>query len=531
MTGAATRTPAKARPRLAPVRFTLRLALVGGHSDGVRIGLTAACAALASVAVLCAAIVGAVSGGEPGSTPAPYSNPLLNEAGLRPGVVFTLAVLCVPVLFLVGQAARFGAPARDRRLAALRMAGASPGQTSLLVAVETGLATLLGSVLGLVAVLVGRVLLDDPDSTGIRPLPTDITVPDWAVFAVLVVLPGLGAGLSVLALRRVRLTPFGVVRRRRTRPPRAALAVLVLAGIAGLVVLAPLREAISGSTSFLVFGAVFLAVVLVIAVSLVLGAAAISAAIGTRVAARASRPDLLIAARRLAEDPFGASRALGALFVCIFVAVGVAGVREWLLGSVIANRQINGEPIPDDPETLAADPTYNFHQGAFDLVQLAMTVAIAIAAAAVLVALVEQIVERRRTLAALVAAGTPRPVLVRAGMLQIALPLIPGVVVAAMAGWLGVRGLFGWEVTARGGGYSTCTAPPGLDMAAAQAYCEDPAHLVAIPERTVTLGLGVPWDSLAVLGGGAVLGTLLLSGVSLLLLRSSTDLAELRAAA
>ena len=509
----------------------VRLVLAGGGPDRVRFGLTAVCAACVTLAVLCAAIVWAIPGGGVDDALAPYSNAVLREAGLHIGVVLMLLVLCVPVLFLVGQASRFGAPARDRRLAAVRMAGATPAQTARLVALETGLATLGGSVLGLAVILVGRITLDNPDENGIRPLPTDVAIPPWALFLILAVLPALSAGFAVLALRRVRLTPFGVVRRRRTRPPRLVLAVLVLAGIAGLILLAPLEQAMSGPTWGMIYGLVFLTVVLIVAGSLVFGAASISAAIGSWVAQRAGRPDLLIASRRLAEDPFATSRALGALFVCIFVTVGMAGVRVWMLASVLANLQLFGGASADDPAALASDPTLSFHRGAFDLIQIAMTVAIAIAAAAVLVALVEQLMERRRTLAVLSAVGTPRGVLARASMLQIGLPLIPGVAVAAVAGWVTARGLFGWQVSVTGGGYSTCVPPSGLGEAAAVEYCAVPGNLTFLPERTVTIGLGVPWESFAVIGGGAVLGTLLLSAVSLMFLPTATNLQELRAAA
>lgn len=507
----------------------LRLALSGGASDRVRIGLSVGCAALATVAVLCAAIVGSISGTGAEDTMAPYSSAILREPGLRFGVVLMLVVLCVPVLFLVGQASRFGAPARDRRLAAVRMAGATPSQTSNLVAVETGLATLAGTVLGLALVFVGRLALDNPDESGIRPLPTDVAVPVWAVVVVLAGLPAVSAGFGVLALRRVRLTPFGVVRRRRTQPPRIILAVLVLAGVVGLCLRAPLEQALSGPTGGAAFGLVVLGVVLVVAVSLVLGAAAVSAAIGGWVAGCARRPDWLIAGRRLVEDPFATSRALGALFVCIFVTTGMAGVREWVLASVITNLPPRDGASAHSPKNSVADPILGFHQGAFDLLQLAMTIAIAVAAAAVLVALVEQLVERRRSLAALSVMGTSRGVLARASMLQIGLPMLPGVAVAAAAGWLAARGLFGWQSTVTGGGYSQCFAPAGLGEAAAVEYCAVPDNLTYVPERSVTIGLGLPWESFAVIGGGAVLGTLLLSAVSLVFLRISTQVHQLRA--
>lgn len=108
----------------AGTRTVLWLAARGGRTDRTRIALTATMSALAAVALLCAATV-AVIGAEDG----PYTSQLLSEAGLHRGVVIAFVLLAVPVLALVGQCSRVGAPARDRRLAAYRLAGATPARS------------------------------------------------------------------------------------------------------------------------------------------------------------------------------------------------------------------------------------------------------------------------------------------------------------------------------------------------------------------------------------------------------------------
>lgn len=515
----------------------LRLAVTGGTSDRVRIGLTIVCASLASTALFSAAIVAsipdpAVLDAESGQgteviLALRYSTAVLNDPGLRPGIIFTLLVLVIPVLFLVGQAARFGAPDRDRRLAAFRMAGATPGQVARIVAVETALATLAGVVIAIGSVALGRILLDDPNDAGVRPLPTDVPVPIWSMVTAVIVVPLLAAGLTALALRRVRLTPFGVLRRRRTKPPRSALVILLVVATGGLLALGSLRLAITDRGSALLFGAASLVVVLVLALALVVGSAALSSALGSWLVGRVRRPSWLVAARRLVQDPFAISRSLGALFVAVFVALGVIGTRDWLLATVIANSRANALLTDTgQPSGLAADLA--FHQGAFDLVQLATIVAVSVAGLAILVALIEQVVSRRRTLAALVAAGTPRAVLARAGALQVLLPLVPGVALSAGAGWLSARAMFGWQVSSSGGGYETCLPPTGF-TGDQDAYCADPANLLTVPRRDITIDLGVPWPSFLVLGGGALAGVAALTMMTALLVRVSTDLRELRA--
>lgn len=130
-----------------------------------------------------------------------------------------------------------------------------------------------------------------------------------------------------------------------------------------------------------------------------------------------------------------------------------------------------------------------------------------IAAAGLLVNAAEGIVSRRRTYAALVAAGTPRPVLARAALAETLLPLIPGVVLAAATGILAARGVFGTRVQ-------------HLDTA----VVDD--RQVNVASRMVDVP--VPWTQLAILVGGSIAVMLLTTAAGLLFLRSATDPNELR---
>lgn len=118
----------------------VRLALAGTRSDTVRVALTGLAAGLATLAYLAALTVIAIPTVNGGGRVSPQYRPaLIAEAGLRPGVVIVLVLLTVPVLALAGQCALLGAPSRDRRLSAIRLAGASPGQAVAIAATETGL--------------------------------------------------------------------------------------------------------------------------------------------------------------------------------------------------------------------------------------------------------------------------------------------------------------------------------------------------------------------------------------------------------
>jgi ABC-type lipoprotein release transport system permease subunit len=128
---------------------------------------------------------------------------------------------------------------------------------------------------------------------------------------------------------------------------------------------------------------------------------------------------------------------------------------------------------------------------------------VVVAAGGLLVATAEQILERRRTLAALTAQGTPTGVLARALLWQTALPLIPGVVLATAVG----------AITAR------VVASP------VSSYSQEDAtgRMVEVHLENLT-----PWLGLVVLVVGTVLVTMLVCALGLLLLRRATAVDELR---
>lgn len=470
----------------------LRLAALGGRADGLRVGLTTLGSAGATVALLAGATVAAIAPGD-----GPYTSALLNEGGLHPGVIAASWLLCVPVLVFVGQCSRVGAPARDRRLASLRMAGASPRQVVGVAAAESSLAAGVGAVLGLGVYLVGRQLLDRSvtgsftvqrplGETGIvidtidraLPLPTDVLPAWWVLLLVVLLVPLLATAGSALALRRTAITPFGVLRGQRTRPPRLLPVALLVVGVGGTFFLGFLLSAhVAGAVTLLAVVALLLCTVS----GLLLGTAAATRATGLFLASRVRSPALLIAARRMVARPFAASRAGAAVLIAVLVAAGARMVRANFL-------------------TLS-DVNVDF--SAFQLVDLALGVALVVAAAGLLVAAAEGLVERRRTLAALVAAGTPRGVLARAALAEAVLPLVLPVLVAAAAGTTVTYAIYGRTQT-------------GYDEAAQQLVTE------AVP---------VPWVGVGLVVVAALVAITAVTALALLFLRQATDLGELRAAA
>jgi hypothetical protein len=136
----------KAVRAVRAVRTDLRLALLltrgSDRREWWRVTLTALGAGLATGFGAAAAALASLSGRQ---VSVPFAHGLLDRPGERSGVILTLLLLLVPVLGFLGQCARIGAVHRDRRLAALRLAGASPRQVRRIAALESGLACLAGS--------------------------------------------------------------------------------------------------------------------------------------------------------------------------------------------------------------------------------------------------------------------------------------------------------------------------------------------------------------------------------------------------
>ncbi|WBB73394.1 ABC transporter permease [Micromonospora sp. WMMD1128] len=465
----------------------LRLALAGTRTDGARVALTALSAALATLAGLAALTVLAVvkPPGNEWTQSEQYTNALLREPGLRPGVAFALLLLCVPVLGLAGQCARLGAPGRDRRLAALRLAGATPGQVTRLAVAETGVASLLGTVTGLAVFTVGRRLLHRPDAAGRLPLPTDVRPAPVAVAAVVIGLPLVAALVSALLLRRVTATPFGVVRRVRTRAPWPWPGVLILVALALFAAIRPLllwygrRGAVEPGwlvPTLVMTGS------LIAMIGVVSGTGWISYTTGRMLHRHGRGPAALLAARRLTADPWAGSRTFAALLAALIFGAGAAGVRADFLAEAELARRTGGG---------LSDP--GFYLGAMDLVDLAVVVAVVIAGGGLLVAVVEGITSRRRAYAAQVATGVPRAVIGRSLLWAALAPAVPAIGLALTVGYLLIAGLM---PAPSGGGY----------------------------EQTPD----VPWEQLAWFAAGALAAVLVTVVAGLFLLRSATSVEELR---
>ena len=228
--------------------------------------------------------------------------------------VVALAMLA-PVLIFIATATRLSAARREQRFAAMRLVGATRKQVSLLAATESTAAAVLGVAVGfeifflLRAPVAGIPFLGEP----FFPADLSLSLPD--ILAVAFGVPVAAAVAARLALRRVRISPLGVARRATPSPPRAWRVLPLLAGLAelGFFVVRGTPASPGDEVWALLSG------FLLIIVGLVIAGPWLTMAAARVMARRTSRPGALIAARRLADDPRAAFRAVSGLVLALFV--------------------------------------------------------------------------------------------------------------------------------------------------------------------------------------------------------------------
>jgi hypothetical protein len=243
------------------------------------------------------------------------------------GIDLILSVVALgmltPVLIFIATATRLSAARREQRFAAMRLAGATRKQVSRLAAVESTTAAVLGVAAGfgifflLRTPVAGIPFFGEP----FFPDQLSLSLPDILVVAIGV--PVAAVVAAGLALRRVHISPLGVARRQTPKPPRAWRTLPLLAGLAELGYFAVRggQLSVDAETQVLVSG------FLLIIVGLVIAGPWLTMGMARLMARRTSRADTLIAARRIADDPKAAFRAVSGLVLALFITtVAVVGI-------------------------------------------------------------------------------------------------------------------------------------------------------------------------------------------------------------
>jgi hypothetical protein len=229
--------------------------------------------------------------------------------------------LLLPVLIFVGSATRLSAARREQRFAAMRLAGATPRQISVMAAAESAVAAVAGTAAGFGLFFLIRAPIAGLPFTGAPFYTSDMSLSLTDILIAAIGIPAAATAAARLALRRVRISPLGVTRRVIPRPPRAWRMIPLLAGVAELVAFLGIGRFDTTRGQI----AEYLPGFVLIVVGLVLAGPWLTMISSRALARRARRPAALIAARRLADNPRAGFRAISGLILALFVTTVAAG--------------------------------------------------------------------------------------------------------------------------------------------------------------------------------------------------------------
>jgi hypothetical protein len=231
---------------------------------------------------------------------------------------FGIGVLAVvfPMLVLISTATRLAADRREERFAALRLVGGTPGDIRVLAAVESVIGAFLGAVLGTVIFLLARPALAGAALTGTRYFESDLTPTVAGYAGLLIGVPAAAALAALASLRRVQISPLGVTRRATPKSPTFWRLLALVIGV-GVYVYG------LDKTSRQTIGAPAYPGLLLTMIGLVIAGPWLTAQAARLFGRSVSGSSALLAARRLADNPKRAFRAVTGLTLAVFLGTMV----------------------------------------------------------------------------------------------------------------------------------------------------------------------------------------------------------------
>lgn len=232
---------------------------------------------------------------------------------LTPLLLFGAMLMLAPLAVLVVVVTRVAATERERRLAAIRLVGATRLQTAAIAAAETGLAAVAGAALAWFGYEVGRrILAATVVFQGGHFWLADVSVSLRVLVLVLAGAPVLVMLMTMLTLRRVQRRPLAVSRRGLRAAPSAWGALSIAAGLGGALALEPLKDVLGSAAP-----QVAQLVMLLTLCGFVLLGPWLCLVTGRGIARLSGGVPGLIAARRLAADPRASFRAVSGLVLAV----------------------------------------------------------------------------------------------------------------------------------------------------------------------------------------------------------------------
>ena len=231
---------------------------------------------------------------------------------------FAGLLMIVPTLSMGAAAARLGMSRRARDLAVLRLMGLGPVKTRCACLIETAVYAAIGVVCGTAlygALLpVWQLISFQGERIGVH----EMWVGPLVLLAEAVLMIVLAAASSMLAMRKVVITPLGVTRRTEGAKVSPLWLILMLVLVIVWVIVAQMMMQLGMAIAMGIFFG-FLGVIF--ALVNVVGAFSVSL-LGNAMASFARTPQMLLAGRRIADDPKSVWRSFGAVALVAFI-VGV----------------------------------------------------------------------------------------------------------------------------------------------------------------------------------------------------------------
>jgi ABC-type antimicrobial peptide transport system permease subunit len=247
-------------------------------------------------------------------------------------VLMGSVLVLVPTVILIVLVTRVAWRQRERRLAAIRLVGATHTQISLVAAAEAAVAAVGGALLGWGLYELGRRILAETllFQRGHFWID-DLAVPTLWLVAILVGTPILVALTTVVSMHGVHSRPLAVQRRSPRGRPSIWWAVPLVVGLGGQFALVPFRGQLAmpvedGEVPLLAALGAFLTLVTVVGFALV--GPWIVGWVGRAIARVSRTVPSLLAARRIADNP-------QASFASV-AAVGLAALALAYVGCTVA---------------------------------------------------------------------------------------------------------------------------------------------------------------------------------------------------
>ncbi|MET9314171.1 FtsX-like permease family protein [Kribbella sp. NPDC003505] len=369
-------------------------------ADRSRVQLATAALALSGALLIGALRIARLGKGELGNDI--YSN-YIAESGLRSGLIAILIILAALTGGLAVQALRLGTAARERRLTALRLAGASRKQLRQLTVADAAIAGLAGGLLAGPAYLVLSLLFGTlPRMARILPGAEPIDALLWIPVVVMTTAAGAVIG--------------GLLHRDGTAAPQPQSATQRRTGIVAGPVLVAL-----GLLTSPYMGYVGSTIALAGTALLFLSTSGLWIRWLGRRLQRSGDPANLLTGVRLMTDSRPSSRICMLLGSCGFLVGSMANG----IASVVA-----------DQTTISATSatSASFYTTGFGLTIAGLVLIVLTAMAALIVGVADQLVDQRRQLASLTALGVDLPFLRRVIRRQLTVVAAPALAAGLLFG-------------------------------------------------------------------------------------------------